>query len=159
MQVRRARTEEIETVLDVLADAAAWTRARGIEQWPERFPRDWVMPAVERGETWLAEVGGEIVGSLVVQWDDPIFWSGYPTDAGYLHRLAVRRHGSGLGDSLRRWAESHAAAAGKPFMRLDCVAANGPLRAYYERAGYEHVGDVLVGRFTQSRYEKGVMHE
>jgi hypothetical protein len=30
------------------------------------------------------------------------------------------------------------------------------LRAYYERAAYEHVGDVTIGEYTQSRYEKRV---
>jgi RimJ/RimL family protein N-acetyltransferase len=143
-------------VLDVLADAASWLRARGIDQWPDRFERDWVLPAIERGETWLAERDGEVVGSLVVQWADPMFWAGYPEDAGYLHRLAVRRPGTGLGAQLLRWAERHAAEAGKQLLRLDCVAENEQLRAYYERAGYEYVGDVTVGPYTQARYEKRV---
>lgn len=43
---------------------------------------------------------------------------------------------------------------GKAYLRLDCVAWNESLRAYHERAGYEHVGDVTVYEFTQSRYEK-----
>ena len=114
------------------------------------------MPAIERGETWLAEVDGETVGTLVVQWDDPIFWAGHPADAGYLHRLAVSGPGRGQGAPLLRWAERHAAVNGKAYLRLDCVAANQPLREYYERAGYEHVGDVPVGEFMQSRYEKRV---
>ena len=156
MEIRAAHSDDVEVVLDLLVDAAAWLRARGIEQWPERFETDWVMPAIERGETWLAESGGEIVGSLVVQWEDAIFWAGYPTDAGYLHRLVVRRHGDGLGARLLRWAERHTAGSGKAFLRLDCVAWNEPLRAYYERAGYEHVGDVTVGPYTQARYEKRV---
>jgi GNAT superfamily N-acetyltransferase len=122
MGIRSARPDEIEVVLDVLADAAAWSRARGIDQWPERFERDWVMPAIERCETWLAERDGKVVGTLVVQWEDPMFWAGYPNDAGYLHRLAVRRRGTGLGAELLRWAERHAAEAGKSFLRLDCVA-------------------------------------
>jgi GNAT superfamily N-acetyltransferase len=156
VKVRPARPDEVDVVLDVLADAAAWLRARGIEQWPERFDESWVMPAIERGETWLAvhEPEVEVVGTVVVEWEDPIFWAGYPADAGYLHRLAVRRRGTGLGARLLRWAEEHAAAAGKPFLRLDCVAWNGSLRAYYERAGYEHVGDVTVGPYTEARYEK-----
>jgi ribosomal protein S18 acetylase RimI-like enzyme len=156
VRVRRARPDEIEVVLDVLADAASWLRKRGVEQWPARFERDWVQPAIERGETWLAERYGEVVGSLVVQWDDPLFWAGYPSDAGYLHRLAVRSHGIGLGARLLRWAEQHAADAGETYLRLDCVASNELLRAYYERAGYERVADVTVGPSTQARYKKRV---
>jgi GNAT superfamily N-acetyltransferase len=156
VKVRAASPEEIDVVIDMLADAAAWLRARGVEQWPDRFERDWVMPAIERGETWLAEEDGEVAGSLVVQWSDPTFWGGYPEDAGYLHRLVVRRHGDGLGARLLQWAERHAASRGKRFLRLDCVAWNAPLRAYYERAGYEHIGDVTVGPYTQARYEKRV---
>jgi GNAT superfamily N-acetyltransferase len=156
MEIRPARPDETKTVLDVLADAAAWLQARGVEQWPAKFDSDWVTPAIERGETWLAERDGEVIGTLVVQWDDPIFWAGHPRDAGYLHRLAVRHHGDGDGARLLRWAEQHTARRGKPFLRLDCVASNDALRAYYERAGYEHVADVTVGPYTQARYEKRV---
>ena len=154
--MQRARADDIEVVLAVLADAARWLRERGVEQWPDRFPVEWVMPAIERGETWLAEVDGETVGTLVVQWDDPTFWAGYPADAGYLHRLAVCRPGTGQGGALLRWAEQHAAEHGKAFLRLDCVAGNTGLRGYYQRAGYAHVGDVTVGDYTQSRLEKRV---
>ena len=156
MRLRRARPDEFEVVLAVLTQAAGWLRGRGVEQWPDRFPADWVMPAVERGETWLADVDGETVGTLVVQWDDPIFWAGYPADAGYLHRLAVCRPGTGQGGALLHWAEQHAADHGKPFLRLDCVAGNAALRGYYEQAGYAHVGDIPVGEYTQARYEKRV---
>ena len=143
-------------MLAVLAEASAWLGERSIEQWPDRFPTGWVLPAIEAGETWLAELDGQIVGTLVVQWEDPLIWAGYPSDAGYLHRLAVRRHGADLGGRLLRWAERHAAAAGKSYLRLDCVASNESLRAYYERAAYEYVGDVTVDDSVQSRYEKRV---
>jgi hypothetical protein len=36
------------------------------------------------------------------------------------------------------------------------VASNESLRASYERAAYEHVGDVAVDEYVQSRYEKRV---
>jgi hypothetical protein len=41
-------------------------------------------------------------------------------------------------------------------LRLDCVASNETLCAYYERAAYEFVGDVTVYEYVQSRYEKRV---
>jgi GNAT superfamily N-acetyltransferase len=157
VNVRLAQANEIDAVLDVLADAATWLRERGIEQWPERFDADWVMPAIERSETWLAERDGEVVGTLVVQWDDPIFWAGYPNDAGYLHRIAARDRGGGVGAYLLRWAEQYTASHGKEFLRLDCIAENDALRAYYERAGYEHLGDVSVGPYVEARYQKRVV--
>ncbi len=58
MKIRAARPDDVGVVLDVLGDAAAWLQARGIRQWPERFDSDWVMPAIELGATWLAEVDG-----------------------------------------------------------------------------------------------------
>jgi GNAT superfamily N-acetyltransferase len=156
VEIRPARPDEIDVVLDVLADAGRWLRARGIEQWPERFDAEWVRPAIERGDTWLAERDREVLGTLVVQWDDPVFWAGYRLNAGYLHRLAVRDRGTGLGVELLRWAEQHVAHAGRQYLRLDCVASNDRLRSYYERAGYAHLGDVTVGPYTQARYEKRV---
>jgi hypothetical protein len=73
VKLRQAQPDEVDVVLDVLADAAAWLRVKGVEQWPDRFSPEWVMPTIETGETWLAERDGWIVGSLVVQRDDPLF--------------------------------------------------------------------------------------
>ena len=144
-------------MLDVLAAAATWLRARGVEQWPERFPAGWVMPPIERGETWLAEADSRVVGTLTVQWTDELFWGKQAPDAGYLHRLAVTEHGSGRGEQLPQWAERHAASAGKSYLRLDCVASNVRLRTYYEQSGYAYLGDAAVGSYTQSLYEKRVL--
>ena len=52
-------------MLAVLADAAAWLRARGVDQWPDRFSTEWVMPAIEAGETWLAELDDDELRALV----------------------------------------------------------------------------------------------
>ena len=49
-----------------------------------------------------------------------------------------------------------AAAAGKPVLRLDCAAENLALRAYYERAGFVHCGDVRLPHRGAARYEKAM---
>ncbi len=42
-----------------------------------------------------------------LQWSDPFFWGDNDTDAGYVHRLAVRRDhaGRGFGEALLAWAD------------------------------------------------------
>jgi GNAT superfamily N-acetyltransferase len=54
--------------------------------------------------------------------------------------------GHGIGRLILEWAEGSILAAGHRLARLDCVHANQPLRAYYERAGYRFVGDQDVSR-------------
>jgi ribosomal protein S18 acetylase RimI-like enzyme len=79
-------------------------------------------------------------------WSDPLVWRDVPEDAGYVHSLAIRRAyaGRGLGKTLLEWAE-RLATAGKRYLRLDCGAENLPLRAYYERLGFQHRGDLAEG--------------
>ncbi|HTD51097.1 MAG TPA: GNAT family N-acetyltransferase [Acidimicrobiia bacterium] len=65
-------------------------------------------------------------------------------DAGYVHRLAVRRScaGHGIGCRLFDWAGLRVRANGGSWLRLDVVTENGPLRRYYEAAGFVHRDDV-----------------
>jgi ribosomal protein S18 acetylase RimI-like enzyme len=62
--------------------------------------------------------------------------------AGYVHRLMVDRSSAqpGTGRLLLRAAERRVAAAGRAFVRLDCLAGNTRLNAYYLSAGYRVVG-------------------
>jgi GNAT superfamily N-acetyltransferase len=63
---------------------------------------------------------------------------------GYVHRLAVRRScaGRGIGYRLLDWADMQVRANGGSRLRLDVVTDNGPLRRYYEAAGFVHRADV-----------------
>jgi ribosomal protein S18 acetylase RimI-like enzyme len=154
--VVRATADDVDEGLDVLAEAAAWLRERGIEQWPRRFPRGQIQESVARGETYVARYGDVTAGTLALQWDDAFFWGERPPDAGYVHRVAVRRAfaGAGLGARLIEWADREAAACGRRYLRLDCMAENQRLRKYYERLGFEHRSDVERGAWRASLYER-----
>lgn len=143
--IRPARAEEVETVAAILEEAADWLASRGINQWRMG---DWLRPylaaGIARGEVYLAELGGEPIGTLRLQWSDEETWGAVPDDAGYVHSLAVRRAygGRDVGRAMLRWAERTAAVAGKTYLRLDCMARNPALRAYYERAGFAERRDI-----------------
>jgi RimJ/RimL family protein N-acetyltransferase len=42
------------------------------------------------------------------------------------------------------------------FLRLDCLAGNPGIRAYYEELGFEHRGDLVVNNRNMSIYERPV---
>jgi GNAT superfamily N-acetyltransferase len=145
LTLEAASAADVDDVLAVLNDAAAWLRASGLEQWPERFEPEWIEPAIENGETWLARVDGEVAGTITLEWDDPL-WADVEGTAGYVHRIAVRRTARGLGVALLDWAAATAGALGCAYLRLDCLSSNSRLRAYYESRGFLHHSDVQDSR-------------
>jgi ribosomal protein S18 acetylase RimI-like enzyme len=154
VRVERASAEELDEVVAVLSEAAAWLRARGIEQWPDPFPAAWVEPSIERGETYLAREGNLAAGTITLRWEDPAFWGEQPPVAGYVHAIAVRREFAGAGATLLDWADEQVCAEGREFLRLDCRTENARLRRYYEEQGFVHRGDATVAGFETSLYER-----
>lgn len=144
LTLESATPADVDDVLAVLDEAAAWLRSSGVDQWPDRFKSEWVEPAIERGETWLARLDGVAAGTITLDWDDPL-WSGLDGTAGYVHRMAIRRSATGLGAALLDWAVATSRALGCRYLRLDCVSSNSRLRSYYESRGFQHQGDVPVG--------------
>jgi ribosomal protein S18 acetylase RimI-like enzyme len=145
-------------VAALLDEATVWVGERGYQQWPLPFPREELAAAVERGEVYVAEVDGDPVATMTLLWDDPMYWGERPPDAAYVHKLAVSRACAGqrIGEALVEWADRTAAAAGRQFLRLDCLGDNPGIRSYYERLGFEHRGDLVVNERDMSIYERPV---
>ncbi|MEU1016615.1 GNAT family N-acetyltransferase [Streptomyces sp. NPDC005900] len=146
LSVRAARESDTATLAGLYDGAARWMRERGIEQWrpgdkDERHFRRLITSGVD--EVWLAHEGEEVVGAFEVWWRDEAAWGVRAPDAGYVHRLMVRRGARpGTGRAMLAWVERRIAAAGRALCRLDCVTAGPRLRAYYEDAGYTVVGEL-----------------
>jgi ribosomal protein S18 acetylase RimI-like enzyme len=159
LTITRATPADVDALTTIYEETERWQIARGIDPGLPPLPlRLIVERRVEHGGIYLARLGGAPAGTVALAWDDRTVWPDAPEgDAGYVHGLAVARAFAGqqIGLAILRWAEGYIAAQGKPFVRLDCNGDNPALRAYYERAGYTHRGDVSVGRLA-SRYEKRV---
>ncbi|WP_431032316.1 N-acetyltransferase family protein [Streptomyces sp. P6-2-1] len=141
-------------VLGVLDEAAAWLAGRGIEQWPPRFAPEWFAGRIARGETWLVSRRDDVLGTVTLDFADPL-WADSPARAAYVHSLAVRRSAAGLGAHILDWAAATARARGLDALRLDCVRSNARLRAYYEGRGFAHSGDVPVRAAPGGRTDEG----
>ncbi len=144
LRFRLADEADLAAVVCLRDDAARWMHAQGITgQWqPGELGGDHFRRIMEGGEVWLAEVAGRVVGAWELWWEDEDAWGPRAPTAGYVHRLMVD-HGRvppGTGRQLLRVAERRVAEASRPLVRLDCLATNSRLSAYYLDAGYRVVG-------------------
>ena len=148
----------MSAVADLLDEASVWAGERGHEQWPLPFPREDVAGAIDRGEVYVAEVGGDVVATVTLLWDDALHWGERPPDAAYVHRLAVSRARAGqrIGHAIVDWADGTAAANGRSYLRLDCLRTNPRIRRYYEELGFEHCADEVINGRDLSLYERPV---
>jgi len=169
VEIRLATDADLDDVLEVLNEAARWLASRGINQWrADGFPRDLVAGDIACSEAYVARLDSRAVGTFTLQWSDDAFWPGAAGEAGYVHRIAVRRDARGLGPDLLKAAERATVAAGRKLLRLDCYAGNDVLCRYYERAGFVRRADIEVRgsadatvpesnvRFLARQYEKSL---
>ncbi len=164
MEIKAALPDQLPLVMDILAEAAAWLTAKGINQWPSPPNEHWwrrMERQLANGEVYLAYLNGEAVGTLRLIWSDP-YWAD-DEKAGYVHSLALRNrvHGLKMGAALLHWAMDESRRQGKQVIRLDCGAANrepeaasGRLRRYYEELGFVYFGEVQDHDYTAVLYEK-----
>jgi protein-tyrosine phosphatase len=153
LEIRRATPADIDTVIRVLDEAAAWWAECGNAAWQVgRWDRQSLESLIAAGQTFLAYRGDQVLGTFNLQWADKTFWPDAADDAGYVHRLGVARegHGRSVGRELLAFAERTARDAGKRFLRLDCACDSQMLRAYYASAGFTHRGDRVIAGATRS---------
>ncbi|MFC8538131.1 GNAT family N-acetyltransferase [Streptomyces sp. NPDC057249] len=144
LRFRLADGTDLASVVRLRDDAARWMLAQGVTgQWrPGELGVDHFRRIMENGEVWVAEAADRLVGAWELWWEDEDAWGPQPSTAGYVHRLMVNHRSvpPGTGRHLLRAAERRVAETGRPLVRLDCLADNAPLHAYYLGAGYHVVG-------------------
>ncbi|MCX7005962.1 MAG: GNAT family N-acetyltransferase [Kiritimatiellaeota bacterium] len=155
--IRQASAADSAQVSAVLQEAARWLEERGTPMWRgDELQPDRIAAAVAAGEFFVAECDGAVAGTLKFQLEDKLFWPDVPPDeAAFIHRLAVRRvfAGGAVSAALMNWAVERARQLDKKFLRLDCEASRSRLRAVYERFGFHHHSDRIVGPYHVARYE------
>lgn len=125
---------------DASAVVALWTRVFGYTE-PQNEPGGALRRklAIDDGLLFVAELGGEVVGTVM---------AGYDGHRGWIYSLAVspesRRRGIGL--ALVRHVERELERRGCPKINLQILASNAATVAFYEKLGYSVEQRVSLGK-------------
>jgi GNAT superfamily N-acetyltransferase len=154
-----AKPDDLPLVMEILAEAAASLKEKGIDQWPSPPNEHWqrrMAEAIQREEVHTVGIVNNRFGIVRFTWADP-YW---PDDnlAGYVHSIAVRSdmHGQNLGGLILFWAMMKTRQAERQFLRLDCLARNDRLRRYYEEQGFIYRGAVNDHDYAAALYEREI---
>lgn len=177
-EFRKSRPEDVQAILSIIAQAQAFLKARGVDQWQDGYPdeavvrRDmqagvgYVLTCQERTEA------PRVCGMATIVWDgEPsyakIYDGAWTTGAPYacIHRIALdsTRRGTGLSGVLMREAEKEILGRGFHSVRIDTHQDNQVMRRMLEKNGYRHCGTIYLSRTLPEQgaarvaYEKGLM--
>ncbi|WP_219837675.1 GNAT family N-acetyltransferase [Paenibacillus sp. R14(2021)] len=151
----QAKPDDAPAVMELLVGAARWLQSTGSTQWSALLSGDDhhnVVGHIEKGELFMFKDGAKLAGIVLLMqtpgdWDLGLWGPDGHEPNVYLHRLAINREyaGQGLGADMVHWAETGISFPGKSTMRLDCIASNPKLNAFYSGLGYTYKGTSPTG--------------
>jgi GNAT superfamily N-acetyltransferase len=166
-RVSAALPSDLDDVYELLAAAGLKLSAQGFNNWVPAYPRSRIHADIAEGALFVVRVieATDSTGRLIATYAlrsapvrpyDPAPWPVPDAPARYLNRLAVdpSQQGRGIG----RWCLAHiaevSAREGASAIRCDVIAANAPLRRFYESAGYVARGSRQHSGWEFACYEK-----
>ena len=157
MHIRQVRPDERGLVADVLSSAATNLTLKGKTLWDLVEVSEAGVEAHVRAGMYYAAFDDEgPFGVFRFQLDDRLFWPEIPDGtSAFVHKLAVcpRKQGRDLAQVLLRHACELTRQHGRQFLRLDCAGGRPELRAVYERFGFRHHSDKVLGQQVFHRFE------
>ncbi len=159
MEIRKARLEELDSLMEVFDKARSFMRSTGnSSQWVNGYPkREMVEEDIKNGNCYVSVEGDRITGTFaLIEGDDPTYavikggqWIN-SNPYGTIHRAASSGEKKGLFGEYVRWAFEKCGN-----LRADTHEDNKIMQHLLEKNGFEYCGIITVGDGTPRRaYQK-----
>src|SRR5690606_7005231 len=158
----QAESKDKSMILQLFKNAAERINKMNIDHWqywinPPVKKIKWVEEGIENKEFFFIHtVEGENIGMVRIMDEDILYWGKQKEKAKYIHSLVVtdRYNGKGIGTKIIQKIEDNAKKDSCSYLRLDADAKNPKLCSYYEKLGFEKVGNKELPLSTYNLYEK-----
>lgn len=138
---------DVDTAINIMKEVAVWGRSIGLNVWKdEHLTRERLMANVLKDDFYVGKISGNNACCMILQWCDTFFWpSSKETEAGYVHKLCVRREyaGMGLPGKMIEYATEECKRRNIKYLRLDTGWTNEKLCSLYKSLGFEIVDKFL----------------
>ncbi|GAB5400843.1 MAG: GNAT family N-acetyltransferase [Aureisphaera sp.] len=156
--IQKGKLSQIEEIMAMTQACAVKMIQEGIYQWNEHYPsEDAFKKDVERQELYvLSNENNIIMGTLVIsslkdeEYED-IEWLTPEGANYYIHRLAIHpdfQH-QGLAKKLMDFAEETIKKMNGLSVRLDTFSQNPRNQRFYEKRGYQRLGDIYFPKQSE----------
>jgi ribosomal protein S18 acetylase RimI-like enzyme len=164
--LKQSGLSDFENIFDVLYENAKWLEGREIVQWPLAWlesKRDEIKASVAAGDFYQLDINNNAqheansgISAIVELKSCPEeIWASDKAKALYIHKLAIRRihKNQDLGRTVLSLIKEDAIRQKLTYLRLDCVAHNVALRAYYEEQGFILIEEVSTPEVVLALYQ------
>ncbi len=150
MNIRKAKTNELNQIMGVYHSCVKGMIDLGIDQWDESYPnREVIEKDIEIGDYYVGIINDEIVSGIKIDTkQDPTYlaidWQDKTNNFMVVHRLCVKTSvwSKGIGKQMMEFAENLALENKHISMRLDTYINNPKAIAFYKRIGYKQLGHI-----------------
>lgn len=158
LRLKQSKEMDVEEIFDVLYENARWLEQRGIVQWPLAWldsKIDEIKRSVTQDDFYQVEINNKIAAVVELKTSPEEIWASDEAKALYIHKLAIRRvhKNQGLGRKVLNLIKEDAIRQKLTYLRLDCVAHNAALRAYYEEQGFILIEEVSTPEVVLALYQ------
>lgn len=169
--IRKTRTEDVKTVMEILDGAKISLAKLHISQWQDGYPNeDSIRADVGNGISYVLEDAGEIVATAAISFaPDPtyaiIYDGAWEKDEPYgvIHRIAVKNAAKrkGYAAELLAFAGKLAEERGIFSLRADTHEGNVPMRKFLAKEGFSYRGIIYLeeehnAETMRAAYEKSL---
>ena len=139
---------EVENAINIMIEVASWGRSVGLTVWKdEALTMEKLLRHAIQDEFCVGQVSGNNSCCMILQWEDTFFWpNAKKNEAGYVHKLCVRREyaGQGFSRKLVEFAIKECKKRNINYLRLDTGWSNTNLCTLYKSLGFEIVDNFLL---------------
>ena len=159
MQIRKAKKEDIEEIMEIFSGARIFMAATGNpHQWGEQAwpPRDLILQDIKEEKSYLCfDEDGKVLGSFFYDFGidvepdyEQIEEGSWERDIAYgvVHRIAVRNQTKGVGTFCLNWAYKQC-----KLLRIDTHEDNKVMQNLLNKLGFVAKGKVYVGPKKEER--------